>query len=161
MLVVAPIIAIVAVVAGIELSSGRSDAKADAQGGEKPAAITGEQADAKGGEKPAAITVPQADAAVRRVIPNITVESLAPSLVEGLWEVVVVTPQGKRIAYMDAEGKFLISGALIDLSNGTDLTRERVENLNRVDFASISLDDAIVMGNPNAARKVVVFDDPD
>ena len=74
---------------------------------------------------------------------------------------VVVTPQGKRIGYIDVEGKFLMSGSLIDLATGIDMTRERIADLSKVDFASIPLDDAIVMGNPKAAKKIIVFDDPD
>ena len=36
-----------------------------------------------------------------------------------------------------------------------------IKGINRIDTSLIPLKDALVMGNPNAEHKVIVFDNPD
>jgi len=47
------------------------------------------------------------------------------------------------------------------MSDRQNLTGQRFSDLNRVDLSTIPLEDAIVLGNRDAKRKVIVFDDPD
>jgi len=89
------------------------------------------------------------------------VVAVRPSEVPGLWAV-DVEKQGRKLpVFLDFSGRFLVTGDVIDLQTMASLTRERMVDLNRVDASQISLDDAIVIGDPKAAVKIVVFDDPE
>lgn len=90
------------------------------------------------------------------------VESVQLSQVPGLWDVVVKRPDGYKIPiFVDFSLKYMIQGEALVLANKENITKSRMIDLNRVDFSSIPLDDALVMGNPKAKIKIVVFDDPE
>ncbi len=80
---------------------------------------------------------------------------------QGIWEVVVEKGGKKYPLYVDYSGRFLFNGQVIRMADMENLTGQRFVDLNRVDFASIPLTHAVVLGNPKSARKVVVFEDPD
>jgi thiol:disulfide interchange protein DsbC len=84
------------------------------------------------------------------------IDEVKPSPMPGLWEVRV----GNEIRYTDATGSFLIEGDLLDLRSMRNLTQERVDKLNRVDFASLPLKDAMVWKTGTGARHIAVFADP-
>ena len=67
----------------------------------------------------------------------------------------------KVVVYLDYAGKNLIAGNLFSLQTRTNLTQERLQEINRIDVSQIPLDDALVMGEKDAKYKVIVFDDPD
>jgi len=81
----------------------------------------------------------------------------APTPWPGVFEVVL----GKQLAYVDATGRFFLFGHLYDMSAQRDLTAERRERLNRVDFAALPLADALKDVRGNGRRTLVVFSDPD
>lgn len=83
------------------------------------------------------------------------------SEVAGLWVVDVVQGGRKFPIYMDATGQYVISGRIIRLRDGKNLTEARFERLNAVDVASVPLDNSIVIGNPRAKHRIIVFADPD
>jgi thiol:disulfide interchange protein DsbC len=92
----------------------------------------------------------------------VTVVGVGPSEVPGQWEVDVESGQGQKgPVYVDFSKKYLFSGNLLNLVTKENLTQRRMIELNRVDFAKIPLDDAIVIGDPAAPNKVAVFTDPD
>jgi thiol:disulfide interchange protein DsbC len=95
------------------------------------------------------------------IAPDIKIISVEPSAVEGLWEVVVVTRGKNGVLYLDSARKNIISGSIIDINSRQNLTQIKFDEINKVDFSMIPLDDALVMGDPKAKHKVVVFDDPD
>ena len=82
------------------------------------------------------------------------------SQVPGLWDVEAVNKGRKVLLYIDFSKQYLISGNIVRLASGENLTRQRFINMNRVDTSMIPLDDAIIIGNPTAPRKIIVFDDP-
>jgi len=94
-------------------------------------------------------------------IPGLSVISIKEAGIGGLWEVVVDTPKGKGILYMDEKADKMVVGNIFDLSTKRNLTQEKYDEINRVPFSSIPLKDAIVMGSETAKYKVAVFDDPD
>jgi thiol:disulfide interchange protein DsbC len=108
-----------------------------------------------------ALTKDEAAIVLRSLSPDIRVISVEPAVVEGLWEVVVEMRGSKNILYLDSARRNVISGSIIDLITRANLTKAKFDDINRVDFASIPLDDTIVMGDPKAKHKVIVFDDPD
>lgn len=85
------------------------------------------------------------------------------SPIRGLW-VVDIQRQGKKFpVYVDYSKGFLISGQVVRLSTREDITGTRFETLNKVaiNISEIPLGESLVMGNPDAKRKVIVFSDPD
>ncbi len=89
------------------------------------------------------------------------VNSVTFSEVGGLWEVDVEN-KGKRFPlYLDFSKQFLINGQVIKIATRENLTRQRLQELNTVDLSLIPLEDAVVVGNPNAKTRVIVFDDPE
>ncbi|MFG6443524.1 DsbC family protein [Roseateles sp. LKC17W] len=84
------------------------------------------------------------------------IDEVKPSPVPGLWEIRI----GNEIRYMDPTGVFLIEGELIDLKAKKNLTEERVNQINRVDFATLPFKDAVVWKSGNGKRRVAVFADP-
>lgn len=83
------------------------------------------------------------------------------SEVPGLW-VVDLDQEGKKFpVYLDFSKQFLISGRVVRLATREDVTEKRFLDLNKIDVAQIPLDDAVVLGKPDAAHKIIVFDDPE
>ena len=85
--------------------------------------------------------------------------SLKISEVPGLWALEAVY-QGKTITlYLDFSKKYIISGNIIRLQDGESLSPQAP--VVSVDVAAISLQDAVVLGDPKAPKKIIVFDDPE
>jgi len=82
--------------------------------------------------------------------------------VRGLWEVEVQAQGNTFPIYLHYSKKYIIAGNVIDIK-----TKERVGKTPRpakpamVDMKSFPLEDAIVIGDPSAENKIIVFDDPD
>jgi thiol:disulfide interchange protein DsbC len=75
--------------------------------------------------------------------------------------VVVKRPDGLRIPiFLDFSLKYMIQGEAMMLGTMENITKSRLIDLNRVDFSTIPLEDALVVGTANAKYKIVVFDDP-
>jgi thiol:disulfide interchange protein DsbC len=85
------------------------------------------------------------------------IDEVSKTAMNGLYEVRV---NESEIFYTDAEGNFLIQGNLIDTKAKRNLTEERIEKLNAIDFASLPLKDAFKVVNGNGKRKMAVFEDP-
>lgn len=84
------------------------------------------------------------------------IDEVRQSPMPGLWEIRI----GNELRYTDAQGHYLIEGELIDLRNRRNLTEERVNQLNAIDFASLPLKDAVVWKTGNGKRRIAVFADP-
>ncbi len=93
--------------------------------------------------------------------PNVdNVLSVAPSPVNGLWEVDVEKEGRRWPVYVDFSKGYLISGQIIHLGTKRNLTGSRILSMNRVDVSQVPLSGAIVVGRKEARRRIVVFDDP-
>ena len=87
------------------------------------------------------------------------VVSVKISEVPGLW-VLEAVYQGKTIPiYLDFSKKYIFSGNVIRLQDGENLTPP--PPVETVDVSVIPLEDAVVLGNPKASKKIIVFDDPE
>jgi thiol:disulfide interchange protein DsbC len=83
------------------------------------------------------------------------------SEVPGFWEVQAMA-NGKSIPILiDFSKQYLISGSIIKLDTKEDLTRRKFMELNRIDPALVPLNDAIIIGDPKASQKIILFDDPE
>ena len=88
------------------------------------------------------------------------VHGVRESEVPGLY-VVEIEKDGQKVpVFLDAAGQYLISGNVIRLSDMTNLTQQYHAELNRIDISRIPLEDALLLGNPSAAAKAIVFTDP-
>jgi thiol:disulfide interchange protein DsbC len=113
------------------------------------------------GAKIKAVTAAEAEKALKTLDPSIKVLAIKRAPVEGLWEVVFESNGKKGIVYLDSARLNVVIGQVIDIASKTNLTKNKFDEINKIDVSLIPLDDALVMGNPRAAKKVIVFDDPD
>jgi thiol:disulfide interchange protein DsbC len=84
------------------------------------------------------------------------VDSARTTPIPGLIEVKV----GDQVVYTDANGDYLIEGQILDMKSQRNLTQERMDEINKVDFATLPLKDAVVWKNGSGKRRLVVFADP-
>ncbi|GAB7538777.1 DsbC family protein [Burkholderia sp. 22PA0099] len=85
-----------------------------------------------------------------------TVKGIAKSPIPGLYEVNL----GSQIVYSDAAGDYVVLGEMVDTKTRRNLTEARMSEINKVDFASLPLNNAIKYVKGNGARKIAVFSDP-
>ena len=74
----------------------------------------------------------------------------------GLWEVVI----GTEIYYVDQAVGYAFDGRVIDAKTREDLTAKKREELMRVDFKSLPLDQAVKTVRGDGSRTLVTFEDP-
>jgi thiol:disulfide interchange protein DsbC len=89
--------------------------------------------------------------------------SIQMSPIKGLWEVAVENRNQRFVIYVDFSKKYIGPGPFIDYANKKDITRERIEQLNKdrkVDLSKLSLENALIVGKADAPVRVVVFTDP-
>lgn len=84
------------------------------------------------------------------------VKEVRLSPVKGLWEVELVQGEKVIIVHVDFAKKTLIEGKFTELSELGE-----PKPLRKVDVKGIPLENAIILGDPKAEKKVIVFDDPD
>jgi thiol:disulfide interchange protein DsbC len=98
-------------------------------------------------------------------VPDAKVISIAESPIKGVCEVVIDIMGQTRIFYLDADKNYLIlGGSLVEVSTMTNKTMETIHSIQdnkRIDIAKIPLADTLFLGERSAAKKVVVFTDPD
>lgn len=98
------------------------------------------------------------DALQRTIGSDTRVTNVARSPIDGLYEVVL---NGREVGYTNAAGTLYVVGPMVDLRTKANLSAQRLEDLQRVDFARLPLDKAIVKVKGDGRRKVAVFSDPD
>ncbi|MDV2105842.1 DsbC family protein [Burkholderia pseudomallei] len=84
------------------------------------------------------------------------IKSVTKSPIAGLYEVNL----GSQIVYSDASGDYVLLGELVNTKTHKNLTAERLAEINKIDFASLPLSNAIKVVKGNGARKIAVFSDP-
>ena len=85
------------------------------------------------------------------------IKEVRSSPINGLFE---VRTEANDIFYADAEGNYFIEGEMIDTRNMRNLTAERRDALNSVEFDKLPLKDAFNIVQGNGQRKLAVFADP-
>lgn len=106
---------------------------------------------------PAATTAIPADVRARVVakLPGAQPADVAASPIPGLYEVTM----GGLIAYVSADGKYLLSGNVYDLDTQVNLTASRRNAARAKALAAVSESNMIVFGPSNAKMTVTVFTD--
>ena len=98
---------------------------------------------------------------LKDLAPDLKILEVKESPIKGLWEIDVQSGDRKGLIYLDYSKKYFMQGAIFDLKTKTNLTQERISELNKVDTSTIPLDDALLLGEKDAKYKVIVFSDPD
>ncbi|MDX8396179.1 MAG: DsbC family protein [Mariprofundaceae bacterium] len=94
---------------------------------------------------------------IRAQMPELPIKSIQPTPIIGLYELQV----GDQIFYSDRNGRYHIYGGhMIDIKKKQDLTAQRLERINTVDWSTLPLNKAIVSGDPKG-KAVAIFTDPD
>jgi thiol:disulfide interchange protein DsbC len=95
-------------------------------------------------------------AALKKAVPEVTVDSVRKAPYLGLYEVVV----GGDIFYTDDKAEFLVMGSIVNLKTKENVTELRQRQMNKVAFADLPLDSAFKIVRGNGSRKVAMFADP-
>jgi thiol:disulfide interchange protein DsbC len=85
------------------------------------------------------------------------VDGVRKTPVAGIWEVQI----GNDLIYVDEKGQHgFVEGNLIELRVNRNLTQERVDELNAINFKDLPLDLAIKQVIGKGSRVIAVFEDP-
>jgi thiol:disulfide interchange protein DsbC len=84
------------------------------------------------------------------------IESIRETPYSGLYEVRVAGD----ILYTDKKGDYLFIGHVYDTKTSTNLTRARVEEINKIKFTDLPLELALKQVKGNGKRVIAVFEDP-
>lgn len=98
---------------------------------------------------------------LKESISDVNILEVRPAQVKGLWEIAIETKGQKGIAYVDFSKKYIVAGSILNIETKTNLTGERLYNINKIDPSQIPLDRALLMGDKNATKKVIIFTDPE
>lgn len=84
------------------------------------------------------------------------IDSVRETPYSGLYEIRV----GGDVLYTDKTATYLFSGHIYNVKTGTDLTRERIDELNKIKFSDLPLDKALKQVKGDGSRVIAVFEDP-
>lgn len=110
---------------------------------------------------PAADDVPADVAAKIRAtlherIPELRVGQIHKSPMAGLYEI----NTGQELLYTNDAATLIFAGRIVDTKSRSDLTAQRWNDLNAIDFSALPLDLAIKSVKGDGSRKLAVFADP-
>jgi thiol:disulfide interchange protein DsbC len=105
------------------------------------------------------------EAAVRRMLQDKLggggqIESVQKAPYADLYEVVVRSPDGATIYYVDGRATVIITGSVIDAKSGRNLTEERQRKLDAVKWESLPFQWAITTVRGTGRRKIAILSDP-
>jgi len=89
--------------------------------------------------------------------PKMTIVDVQRSRFLPLYEVFT----GRQIYYTDGSADFLFRGVVVDTRDQRNVTEERVDERNAIDFGSLPFDRAVKIVRGDGTRKLAVFSDPD
>jgi thiol:disulfide interchange protein DsbC len=94
-----------------------------------------------------------------------TVKKVADPPVKGLWQVAIEKDAKMATVYLDYGKKHLVAAPIYSLATRQPITGEasaaEPAKPKRIKQSAIPLKNAIVLGNPAASKRLVVFTDPD
>jgi len=95
--------------------------------------------------------------ALKAFAPGVQIDAVAPSPMPGVYEVIT----SGHIAYVSADGKYLIRGDLVDMTSKREITNERTGELRKVALDAIPDSKHIVYPAKQAKHEITVFTDID
>jgi thiol:disulfide interchange protein DsbC len=105
------------------------------------------------------LTTQEAAGLLKGIVKNVHEVGLART--PGLFAASVTGKDGRSgLIYIDFSKSYIISGVTVSLSDRRNISKVEMMNLTRVDTGAIPLEDSLVVGNPEAGKKVFLFTDP-
>jgi len=99
----------------------------------------------------------EVDKSIRQANTDLPIKSIDTTEIAGLYELRV----GDQLFYAEKTGRYIIAGGhIFDTETKQDLTKDRLEAINKIEWSQLPLDKAIVSGDPKG-KEVAVFTDPD
>jgi thiol:disulfide interchange protein DsbC len=95
--------------------------------------------------------------AVHSLLPMAVIDTVVKSPVPGFYEVVI----SGQVAYVSADGKYLLQGNLYDVPHKRDLTSARIASVRADALAKLSASKEIVFAPANPKHTITVFTDVD
>jgi thiol:disulfide interchange protein DsbC len=84
------------------------------------------------------------------------IDSITKTNFLGLYEV----RMGSDILYTDEQAKYAVFGHVVDLQTHKDITKDRMDEVNKITFSDLPFDSAIKMVKGDGKRVIAVFEDP-
>jgi thiol:disulfide interchange protein DsbC len=95
--------------------------------------------------------------AVAKALPDAKVDSVLPSPIPGLYEVMI----GSQIVYVTADGRYFVDGRIVDLKTREDLTEPRLASVRKAAVDAVPEKDMVIFGPAKYDHTVTVFTDID
>jgi len=104
-----------------------------------------------------ALAAPDAEIreALKDVIPGVEITSIQPSPVTGLYEVMA----GSDLMYVTGDGRYFVSGHIVDLKNRKDITEPRLSAVRKGLVDKIGEDEMVIFSDKDAKHTITVFTD--
>jgi thiol:disulfide interchange protein DsbC len=84
------------------------------------------------------------------------IESIRPIGVADLYEV----RANGDILYTDKKGEYIIAGQVINAKTMHNLTKERMDEINKIKFSDLPFENAVKLVKGNGKRVLAIFEDP-
>jgi thiol:disulfide interchange protein DsbC len=84
------------------------------------------------------------------------IESVKETPYAGLYEIRVAGD----ILYTDKKGEYLVIGHVYDAKTSQDLTRARIDDVNKIKFSDLPFESAIKQVKGDGKRTIAIFEDP-
>ncbi|MGV7210721.1 DsbC family protein [Oxalobacteraceae bacterium A2-2] len=84
------------------------------------------------------------------------IDSVKETPYGGLYEIRV----GGDILYADKTGTYLFSGNIYNLKTNANLTKDRIDEINKIKFSDLPLNQAMKTVKGNGKRVIAIFEDP-
>lgn len=103
----------------------------------------------------------QTEAYIKKMITTnlsggVNVDSVTKTPYGGLYEV----RMGTEIVYTDEKAKYIFVGSIIDVKGTVNFTKQRTDELNRVNFSELPLESAVKYVKGDGKRVIAIFEDP-
>ncbi len=95
--------------------------------------------------------------AIKKVLPDVTVDSITPAPMAGMSEVLI----GTKLFYLTNDGKYIFDGTLIELATRTDLSEQRLSSVRHELINKVSEKDMIIFPADKPRHVLTVFTDID
>lgn len=101
------------------------------------------------------------EAAIKKAIeprlgPGVKVDSVTQTPYAGLYEV----RAAGDVLYTDKKGEYLIIGHVYNTKTAQDLTKDRIDEINKIKFSDLPFESALKMVKGDGKRVIAVFEDP-
>jgi thiol:disulfide interchange protein DsbC len=101
------------------------------------------------------------EANIRKIVeprlgPGVKIDSVKPTPYAGLYEV----RAAGDILYTDKNGEYLIIGHVYNTKTAQDLTKDRIDEINKIRFSDLPFESAVKLVKGDGKRVMAVFEDP-